>query len=188
MSEETDMILLELEERMEKSLLNAQEQYSTVRTGRASPGLLSRIQVEYYGAPTPLQQLASISVPEPRTLTIQPFDKNVIGDIERAIQKSDLGINPNNDGQTIRLNIPPLNEERRRNLAKVIKKMTEEAKIAVRNIRRDGIDQIKKLEKDSSLPKDVSKNVQDEVQKLTDKFTDDLDKACSEKEQELLET
>ena len=188
MSEEVELLLLEVEEKMQKSLESAKEQYSTVRTGRASPGLVSRIQVEYYGSPTNLQQLASISVPEPRTLMIQPFDRSAIAEIERAILKSDLGITPNNDGQVIRLNIPPLNEERRRNLAKVIKKMTEEAKIAVRNIRRDGIEQIKKFEKDGSLPKDTSKNVQDDVQKLTDKYTNDLDKACSDKEKELLET
>lgn len=180
-------ILIESEEKMEKSLLNTKQAFSTVRTGRANPGMLHRIHVEYYGTPTPLQQLANLSVPEPRTLVIQPFDKNIIGDIDRAISKSDLGLTPMNDGKVIRLNIPPLTEERRREYTKIAKKIAEEGKVAVRNIRRDAIEDIKKLEKDGDLPKDESKTVQDEIQELTDKYVALLDQALDEKEKDIME-
>jgi ribosome recycling factor len=179
-------VQMEAEERMEKSLLSTKNDFQTVRTGRANPALLHRVHVEYYGAPTPLQQLASISVPEPRQLVIQPFDKNALVEIERAIQKSDLGLTPNNDGKVIRLNIPPLTEERRREYVKLAKKIAEEGKVAVRNVRRDAMDQIKKIEKDG-LPKDASKDAQDELQALTDKYIDLLDVALAEKEKEVME-
>lgn len=179
-------VQMEAEERMEKSLLSTKSDFQTVRTGRANPALLHRVHVEYYGAPTPLQQLASISVPEPRQLVIQPFDKNALVEIERAIQKSDLGLTPNNDGKVIRLNIPPLTEERRREYVKLAKRIAEEGKVAMRNVRRDAIDQIKKIEKDG-LPKDASKDAQDELQVLTDKYIHLLDQALAEKEKEVME-
>lgn len=177
---------LEAEEKMEKSLQNTRTDFQSIRTGRANPALLHRIHVEYYGTETPLQQLATISVPEARMLVIQPFDKNALAEIDKAIQKSDLGITPTNDGKVLRLNIPPLTEERRREYVKVAKKIAEEGKVAVRNIRRDTIDQIKKLEKDG-LPQDSSKDFQGEVQELTDKYIAKIDKAVEEKEAEIME-
>ena len=186
LNEEAITIQLEAEEKMEKSLQNTKTEFQSIRTGRANPALLHRIHVEYYGSPTPLQQLATISVPEPRMLMIQPFDKNALLEIDRAIQKSDLGITPSNDGKVIRLNIPPLTEERRRDYVKLAKKIAEEGKVAIRNIRRDANDQIKKLEKDG-LPKDTVKDYQDELQVSTDKYIDKLDKATDEKEHEIME-
>jgi ribosome recycling factor len=179
-------IQLEAEEKMEKSLQSTRNEFQSIRTGRANPALLQRIQVEYYGAPTPLQQLATVSVPEPRMLMIQPFDRSALLEIDRAIQKSDLGITPNNDGKVLRLNIPPLTEERRRDYVKMAKKIAEEGKVAIRNVRRDAIDQIKKLEKDG-LPQDAAKDFQAEVQELTDKFIAIVDTAMDEKEAEIME-
>lgn len=187
LEEEALSIQLEAEERMEKSLQSIRIEFQSIRTGRANPALLNRIHVEYYGSPTPLQQLASVSVPEPRMLVIQPYDKNALQEIDKAIQKSDLGIAPNNDGKVIRLNIPPLTEERRRDFVKLAKKIAEEGKVAVRNVRRDANEQIKKLEKDKHLPQDQSKDYQDQLQKLTDRFIDLLDKAALEKEAEIME-
>jgi ribosome recycling factor len=187
LEEETLSIQLEAEEKMEKSLQSIRVEFQSIRTGRANPALLNRIHVEYYGEPTPLLQLASISVPEPRMLMIQPYDKSALIEIDKAIQKSDLGISPSNDGKVIRLNIPPLTEERRRDFVKLAKKIAEEGKVAVRNVRRDAIDQIKKLEKEKHLPQDQSKDLQDELQKLTDRFIDLLDKAAAEKETEIME-
>ena len=179
-------IQLEAEDKMEKAILVTQNEFQSIRTGRANPAILQRIHVEYYGAETPLQQLATISVPEPRMLMIQPFDRNALTEIDRAIQKSDLGITPSNDGKVIRLNIPPLTEERRRDYVKLAKKIAEDGKVAIRNVRRDGIDHIKKLEKDG-LPKDASKDFQDEVQQLTDSFIKKLDIITEEKEKEIME-
>lgn len=184
--EQATMLLMEAEEKMEKSLQSTRNEFQTIRTGRANPALLDRVHVEYYGAETPLQQLATVSVPEPRMLMIQPFDKNALTEIDRAIQKSDLGLTPNNDGKVIRLNIPPLTEERRRDYVKLAKKVAEEGKVAVRNVRRDGIDSLKKLEKEG-LPKDTVKTMQDDVQTLTDKFIAKLDTATDEKEAEIME-
>lgn len=184
--EQATEIQLEAEEKMEKSLQSTKNEFQSIRTGRANPALLHRIHVEYYGAPTPLQQLATVSVPEPRMLMIQPFDRSALLEIDRAIQKSDLGITPHNDGKVLRLNIPPLTEERRRDYVKLAKKITEEGKIAIRNIRRDANDSIKKLEKDG-LPKDTVKDIQDELQTLTDTYIDKLDKAVAEKEVEIME-
>lgn len=184
--EQATMLQMEAEEKMEKSLQNTRKEFQSIRTGRANPALLQRVHVEYYGSETPLQQLATVSVPEPRMLMIQPFDKNALSEIDRAIQKSDLGLTPNNDGKVIRLNIPPLTEERRRDYVKLAKKVAEEGKVAVRNIRRDAIDSFKKLEKDG-LPKDALKGLQDEMQALTDKYVAKLDAATEEKEAEIME-
>lgn len=179
-------IQLEAEDKMEKSLQNTRTEFQSIRTGRANPALLQRVQVDYYGTATPIQQLASISVPEPRMLMIQPFDKSALLEIDRAIQKSDLGITPHNDGKVLRLNIPPLTEERRRDYVKMAKKIAEDGKIAIRNVRRDSMDQLKKLEKDG-LPQDLSKDYQAEIQTLTDKFIAMVDKAMEEKEADIME-
>lgn len=184
--EQATMLQMEAEEKMEKSLQSTRNEFQTIRTGRANPALLQRVHVQYYGAETPLQQLATVSVPEPRMLMIQPFDKSALAEIDRAIQKSDLGLTPNNDGKVIRLNIPPLTEERRRDYVKMAKKVAEEGKVAVRNVRRDAIDSLKKLEKDG-LSKDSVKTMQDDVQALTDKYIAKLDEATDEKEAEIME-
>lgn len=179
-------IQLEAEDKMEKAVQATQKEFQSIRTGRANPAILHRIHVEYYGTETPLQQLATVSVPEPRMLMIQPFDKNALSEIDRAIQKSDLGLTPTNDGKVLRLNIPPLTEERRREYVKLAKKIAEEGKVAIRNVRRDAIDHIKKLEKDG-LPQDAIKDFQDEVQQLTDQYTQKIDTATDEKETEIME-
>lgn len=179
-------IQLEAEEKMEKSLQSTQTEFQTIRTGRANPALLQRVQVEYYGAPTPLQQLATVSVPEPRMLMIQPFDKNALNEIDRAIQKSDLGLTPTNDGKVLRINLPPLTEERRREYVKLVKKLAEDGKVAVRNVRRDAMDAIKKLEKDG-MPQDSIKDYQNEIQDLTDQYITKIDTATDEKEAEIME-
>lgn len=179
-------IQLEAEDKMEKSLQSTRNEFQSIRTGRANPALLQRVQVDYYGTATPIQQLATISVPEPRMLMIQPFDKSALLEIDRAIQKSDLGITPHNDGKVLRLNIPPLTEERRRDYVKIAKKIGEDGKVAIRNIRRDSIDQLKKLEKEG-LPQDAAKTYQTEIQTLTDKFIALIDKAVAEKEADIME-
>lgn len=184
--ESANMLQMEAEEKMEKSFHSTLHEFQSIRTGRANPALLQRISVMYYGAATPLQQLATISVPEARMLMIQPFDKSALGEIDKAIQKSDLGITPTNDGKVIRLNIPPLTQERRKDYVKLAKKIAEEGKVAVRNVRRDAIEQIKKLEKDG-LAQDNSKDYQNEVQVLTDKYIVKLDSATDEKEAEIME-
>jgi len=174
------------EERMEKAIQALKRDLSTLRAGRATPALLDRIQVEYYGTMTPINQLANINVPDSRTLMIQPWDKSSMGDIEKAIMKSDLGITPTNDGTAIRITIPPLTEERRTELVKLTKKFGEEAKVAIRNIRRDANDDIKKLEKDQ-ISLDESKRHQDDIQKLTDRFVAEVDKILQAKEKEVME-
>jgi ribosome recycling factor len=174
------------EERMEKAIQALKKDLATLRAGRASPLLLDRIQVEYYGSQTPIQQLAAINIPDSRTLMIQPWDKTAIGSIEKAIQKSDLGLTPSNDGNTIRLTIPALTEERRTELVKTTKKFGEEAKVAIRNIRRDANDEIRKLEK-VQISEDESKRHQDEIQKLTDRYVIEVDKVLSNKEKEIME-
>ncbi|GAK38475.1 ribosome recycling factor [Paenibacillus urinalis] len=174
------------EERMDKAILALKRDLSTLRAGRATPALLDRIQVEYYGAPTPLNQLANINTPDSRTLMIQPWDKSSLADIERAIMKSDLGLTPANDGAMIRLSIPPLTEERRTELVKFTKKFGEEAKVAIRNIRRDANDDIKKLEK-SEISEDESRRHQEDIQKATDKFVAEVDKVLAAKEKEIME-
>ncbi|GGF80087.1 ribosome-recycling factor [Paenibacillus albidus] len=174
------------EERMEKAILSLKRDLSTLRAGRASTALLDRIQVEYYGAPTPINQLANISTPDSRTLIIQPWDKTSLSDIERAIMKSDLGLTPANDGTIIRLSIPPLTEERRGELVKFTKKFGEEAKVAIRNIRRDANDDIKKMEK-NGISEDESRGHQEDIQKSTDKFIAEVDKVLLSKEKEIME-
>lgn len=174
------------EERMEKAITALKRDFASLRAGKASPSLLDRVQVEYYGAMTPLNQLANITTPDSRTLLIQPWDKSSLADIERAILKSDVGLTPSNDGAIIRLSVPMLTEERRVELVKTAKKIAEEAKVAIRNIRRDANDSIKKLEK-TEISEDESKRYQDDIQKLTDKYIAESDKVLAAKEKEILE-
>jgi len=173
-------------ERMEKAIAALMRDLASLRAGRASPAMLERVQVEYYGAMMPVNQLATVSTPDPRTIVIQPWDKSTLGAIEKAIMKSDLGINPANDGSVIRLSLPPLTEERRAELVKLTKKYGEEAKVAVRNIRRDANDEIKKMEK-TQISEDESKRHQEDIQKLTDKYVGEIDKILAAKEKEIME-
>jgi ribosome recycling factor len=174
------------EERMEKAIGALRRELASLRAGRASANLLDRVQVEYYGALTPVNQLANISVPDARTLLIQPWDKSAMGEIERGIMKSDLGLTPSNDGTVIRITIPALTTERRAELVKMTKKFGEEAKVAIRNIRRDANEDIKKLEK-GTISEDESRGHQEDIQKLTDKFTAEVDKVLAAKEKEIVE-
>ncbi|WP_028611004.1 ribosome recycling factor [Paenibacillus harenae] len=174
------------EERMEKAITAMKRDLSTLRAGKANPALLDRIQVEYYGAMTPLNQLANINTPDSRTLFIQPWDKSSMAAIEKAIMKSDLGLNPSNDGTSIRISIPPLTEERRAELVKTSKKFGEDAKVAIRNIRRDANDAVKKLEK-TTISEDESRGHQEDIQKATDKYITEVDKVLSAKEKEIME-
>ncbi|MEK4510342.1 ribosome recycling factor [Paenibacillus anaericanus] len=174
------------EERMDKAIQALKRDLASLRAGRASVSLLDRIQVDYYGTPTPINQLANINTPDTRTLMIQPWDKSSLSEIERAIQKSDLGLTPANDGTMIRLSIPALTEERRVDLVKMTKKFGEESKVAIRNIRRDANDDIKKLEK-SDISEDESHRYQEDIQKATDKFIAEVDKVLSAKEKEIME-
>jgi len=175
------------ESKMEDVIGATKKAFSAIRTGRANPALLNRITVQYYGTPTPLTQMANISSPEPRLLLIQPWDKNVIKDIEKAINTSDLGLVPNNDGAVIRLAIPQLTEERRKDLVRLVKKETEEYRVGIRNVRRDLNEIIKKNEKDGVVSEDESRRLQDEVQKLTDKYIKEIDKLAENKEKEIME-
>lgn len=175
------------EDRMKKSLHALTEEFNTIRTGRASAALFDRIKVEYYGNPTPLNQVATISVPEARLVVIQPWDKGIISEIEKAIQKSELSVNPSNDGKVIRINIPPLTEERRKEFAKVAKNVAEQARVAMRNIRRDANDELKKQEKSGELSEDELKRAEEEIQKLTDNYVEEVNKALEAKEKEILE-
>lgn len=174
------------EERMDKAIGALRRDLSTLRAGKASPALLDRVQVEYYGAQTPLNQLANINTPDSRTLMIQPWDKSSVAAIEKAILKSDLGLTPSNDGSAIRISVPPLTEERRADLVKQSKKFGEEAKVAIRNIRRDANDDIKKLEK-GEISEDESRRHQEDIQKSTDKFIAEVEKVLSSKEKEIME-
>lgn len=180
-------ILKEGESRMNGALQSLQDDLATIRTGRATPALVERLSVEYFGVPTPLMQLATIGVPEPRSLLIKPFDKSTLKAVERAILASDLGLTPNNDGQSIRLNLPPLNEERRRDLVKVVHNRLEEARVAVRNIRRDLIKDMKDFEEEKLISKDELERGEDEVQKMTDRFVADIERIGQTKEKEILE-
>ena len=175
------------QEKMTKTLSVLKEDLNTVRAGRANAALLDQIVVDYYGVPTPVKNLANIQVPDPRTLTIIPFDPKSLKNIEKAIQMSNLGINPTNDGKNVRLVIPPLTEERRKDLTKLIKKMGEESKVAVRNCRRDANEQIKKAEKAGEITEDDRKDELDEIQKATDKCMKDIDDIVANKEKELME-
>jgi ribosome recycling factor len=182
-----DDIFQETRDRMKKTLTALHNEFKRVRTGRASLNLLDGIRVDYYGTPTPLNQVASLSVPESRLIMIQPWDVSVIKEIEKAILKSDLGLTPSSDGKLIRIAIPQLTEERRKELVKVIHKIAEEHKIAVRNIRRDGNDLVKTLKKDSDISEDEAFKAQDEIQKITDQHIERIDEAYKEKEKEILE-
>jgi ribosome recycling factor len=179
--------LKDSEERMKKTLNILKGELATIRAGRANPALLDRITVNYYGTPTPLNRLATITAPEPRVLIVQPWDVSQIGEIEKAIQKSDLGINPVSDGKVLRLVLPELTEERRKELVKLVHKKAEEAKIAVRQIRRDANDLVKKMEKDGEISEDERKRREEEIQKLTDKYIKEIDKVVEAKEKEIME-
>ncbi|HIQ89309.1 TPA: ribosome recycling factor [Candidatus Galligastranaerophilus faecipullorum] len=173
-------------EKMEKCVAQLKKELATVRTGRANPLILDKVMVDYYGAPTPLRQMAQVSVAEGTTLVITPFDKTIIKEIEKAIVKAELGIAPNSDGIVVRLAFPPLTEDRRKQLSKDVKAMGENAKVAIRNVRRDMADDVKKLEKSENMPEDAVKDAQAEVQKLTDKYIAIVDEVVVEKEKEVL--
>jgi ribosome recycling factor len=175
------------EHRMDRALEFLQRDFDNTRTGRASPALLEKVEVDYYGTPTPINNLATITVPEPRLLVIKPWDRGTIGNIERAIQKSDLGLNPSSDGTVIRLAIPPLNEERRRELVKQVHRRAEEGRVAVRNIRREVHDELKKQEREHAISEDELKRSTDRLQKLTDGHVAKIDEMVRRKEQEVLE-
>jgi ribosome recycling factor len=180
-------ILNSAETRMRGAIQVLHDDLATIRTGRASPGLVEKLAIEYYGTPTPLMQLASISVPEPRTLTIKPFDATTLKVIEKAIQTSDLGLNPNNDGKVIHLNLPPLTEERRRDLAKQVHHRLEEARIAIRNIRRDSHNDMRDFEKEKLISEDELKRGEEDLQKLTDRFIEEIAEHGKKKEAEIME-
>lgn len=181
-----DSRLAVFEEKMGKSLANLEEEFAGIRAGRANPHVLDKLRVDYYGTPSPIQSVANVSVPEPRMIQIQPWEASMVKEIEKAIMCSDLGINPTNDGKVIRLVFPELTEERRKELAKDIKKKGENAKVAVRNIRRDAIDHLKKVGKEEDLSEDEVKDLEDNVQKLTDEYVAKVDKAVDAKSKEIL--
>lgn len=174
-------------QRMDSTVADSRKKVGTVRTGRATIGILDGISVDYYGTPTPLNQIAKLSVPEANLIVAQPFDQSILGDMERAIMASDLGLNPSNDGKLVRIPIPPLTEERRKEMGKKVRQMGEDAKTAVRQSRRDANEELKKLEKDGSISEDDSRRAQDEVQKLTDAHTSQIDELTGNKEKELTE-
>ena len=180
-------LLADAEHRMTSAIQVLRDDLNAIRTGRASPTLVEKLSVEYYGAPTPFLQLASISVPEPRTITIKPFDATTLKAIEKAIQTSDLGLNPNNDGKVIHLNLPPLKEERRRDLVKHVHHRLEEARIAVRNIRRDSQNDMRDFEKEKLISEDELKRGEDDLQKLTDRFIEEISEHGKKKETEIME-
>ncbi|NHM29825.1 ribosome recycling factor [Neobacillus terrae] len=180
-------VIANTKDKMTKAIQAFTRELASIRAGRASASLLDRITVDYYGAPTPVNQLAGISVPEARLLVIQPYDKTILGEIEKAILKSDLGLNPSNDGSLIRIMIPQLTEERRKELVKVVKKEAEEAKVAIRNIRRDGNDDLKKLEKNGEITEDAQRGYSEDIQKLTDDHINKIDQITKDKEKEILE-
>lgn len=180
------MKLADAESHMQKAVEATQRDFNTIRTGRANAAILDRVMVEYYGSPTPLKSLASIATPDSSTILIQPFDRNSLNLIEKAIQMSDIGLTPNNDGTTIRLNIPPLTSERRKELAKMAAKMAEEGKVSIRNIRRDAIESVRKLEKNGEISEDEARDLQDEIQKLTDKYVVKIETILAEKEKDIM--
>ncbi|MDQ0156783.1 ribosome recycling factor [Robertmurraya andreesenii] len=180
-------VIANVKERNTKAIQAYTRELASIRAGRANASLLDRITVDYYGAPTPINQLAGVSVPEARLLVIQPYDKSILGDIEKAILKSDLGLTPSSDGSVIRLSIPQLTEDRRKELVKLVKKEAEEAKIAIRNIRRDGNDELKKLEKNGEITEDDLRGYADDIQKITDEYIAKVDNLTKEKEKEILE-
>ncbi|WP_265443507.1 ribosome recycling factor [Acetivibrio straminisolvens] len=176
-----------IEEKMKKTISVLKDELNTVRAGRANAAILDRIMVEYYGVPTPINQLGTISIPEPRVIMIQPWDVQILKEIEKEIQKSDIGINPNNDGKVIRLVFPPLTEERRKELTKLARKYGEDSKVAIRSIRRDGLEKMKSMKKNGEITEDDLKNAEKEIQNLTDKYIAEIDKVVESKEKEILE-
>ena len=175
-----------IEEKMTKTISVFEENLSEIRAGRANPAILNKVMIDYYGTPTPINQVAGISVPEARMIVIQPWDASILKDIEKEILKSDIGINPNNDGKVIRLAFPELNEERRKEIVKDIRKMAEEAKVAIRSIRRDGIDEAKTMQKNSEISEDDLKVAEEKIQKLTDKYVENIDNILETKEKEIM--
>ena len=186
MSEAVDELFLVGEEKMEKAIAQMMKEFGTIRTGRANPIILDKVVVDYYGAPTPLRQMSQVTVQDGTTLVITPYDKTILKEIEKAIIKAELGIAPNSDGICLRLAFPPLTEDRRKAIAKDVKKMGEDAKVAVRNVRRDMTDALKKAEKADNLPEDTVKDYQDKIQKITDKYTKTIDTSVLEKEKEVM--
>jgi len=180
-------VISSVEERMKKSVASLKDGFASLRTGRASAALFDKIRVDYYGEKSPLNQVANISVPEARLIVIQPWDKNLIAEIEKAIRSSELSLNPSNDGKVIRVSVPPLTEERRKELVKLAKSQAEQSRVAIRNIRRDGIDELKKLQKDSSITEDDESKGAAELQKLTDNYIGQLNQVLEEKEKEIME-
>ena len=180
-------IIASHEERMQKSIEAVKREFGSLRAGRATPSLRDKVMVEYYGTPTPVNQIANVSVPEPRMIIIQPYEKSILHDIEVAIMKSELGLSPNSDGTAIRLSIPALTQERRQELVKTVNKKAEEAKVAIRNLRRDGNDAVKKLEKAKEITEDESKKGQEKIQKLVDKYIKLVDTTRDSKEKEVME-
>ncbi len=180
-------VINQASEKMEKAIQSLKKELATLRAGRANPAMLDKIMIDYYGTPTPINQMAGVNVPEPRLLVIQPWDKTSIGDIEKAILKSDLGLTPNNDGSVIRIQIPALTEERRIELTKVARKHGEEAKVAIRNIRRDANDDFKKMEKEGLISEDETKRHLEEIQVITDNFSKKVDETVKQKENEIME-
>lgn len=180
-------VIQDAEGRMKKTIDAVTEDLGSIRTGRASAALFEKIKVDYYGAPTPLNQLATISIPEARLVVIQPWDKSAMGEIEKAIQRSELSLNPNNDGKVIRINIPPLTEERRKDYVKLAKDKAEQARVSIRNVRRDALDTLKSLEKDSDISEDEFKRYEEQMQKLADKYVGKINELLESKEQEILE-
>ncbi|NLK00760.1 MAG: ribosome recycling factor [Clostridia bacterium] len=183
----TDEILDQCEIRMERAVKSLGKEFGLVRAGRANPALLEKIDVDYYGVQTPINQVSNISAPEARLLVIQPWDKSILGEIEKAILKSDLGLIPNNDGNIIRISIPQLTEERRKKLVKLVRKMTEDSRVAVRNIRREANDELRNSEKSGDISQDESRRLQDEVQNLTDKYIEKINEVLATKEEEIME-
>ncbi len=175
------------EERMEKTVAVLERDYKSIRAGRANASVLDRVSVDYYGCPTPIQQMAAVSIPEPRTLVIQPWDASTLKDIEKAILTSDIGINPQNDGRVIRLSFPPLTEERRKEIVKEVKKTAEDSKVAIRNTRRDALEKLKGLKKANSITEDDEANGEKKIQNLTDKFCKEIDNLSASKEKEIME-
>lgn len=182
-----ERLYADIQKKNEGALASLKKEFSAIRTGRASLSLLEGITVNYYGTPTPLNQVATLAVPEPRLMVVQPWNTSLLKEIERAILKSDLGLTPVNDGKVIRIPIPPLSEERRKELVKIVKRMAEEGKVAIRNIRREGVDQLRKLEKEGKLSQDDLFKDQEEVQKITDKFIEKVDQLLAGKEKDILE-
>ena len=181
-----ESVFAKTKEKMDKCLTSLERDFAAIRAGRANPAVLDKVMVDYYGVPTPINQMAAVSVPEARLLVVQPWDASTLKEIEKAINTADIGINPQNDGKVIRLSFPQLTEERRKELCKQVKKIAEEGKVAVRNVRRDAMEKFKAMKKNNEITEDDLKNCEKDVQKLTDKYCDEMDAACSAKEKEIM--